>query len=116
MSTYDTIVQALPLTIQGVEVMDPVLTLFGDGWSLTLMCPWTVQGPGISSSWESEDLEDEVWDLVGHQITSLTAGPDVIDPTFHLSGEIGLAVQADSDLDPWTLMIPGLVVTGRHGL
>ena len=62
MSTYDAIVQALPLTIQGVEVMDPVLTLFGDGWSLTLMCPWTVEGPGISSSWESEDLEDVVWD------------------------------------------------------
>ncbi|MBW9210518.1 hypothetical protein KV100_12725 [Mumia sp. zg.B21] len=116
MNTYGAIVQALPLTIRGIEVTDPVLTLFGDDWSLTLMCPWTVEGPGVSSSWESENLEDEVWDLVGREITSLTAGPDVIDPTFHLSGDIDLAVRADSDLDPWTLMIPGLVVTGRQGL
>lgn len=113
MSTYDTIAKALPLTIRGVEVTDPVVTLIGDGWSLTMACPWTIAGPDLDFSWESEDLEDQVWDLIGCDIEALTAGPDALDPTFRLSGDIALRIHADSDLDPWTLMLPGLVVTGR---
>ena len=46
--TYDVLdaIRAdLPRQIRGLEVNDPVLTLYGDDWSLTLMCPWEVRGP-----------------------------------------------------------------------
>ena len=113
MNTYDVITAALPLTIRAVELQDPVVVLIGDRWSLTLMCPWYLDTPGRSVSWESQDLDDEVGDLVGQEIVQVSAGPDVIDPTFHLSGGMTPTVRADSDVDPWTLILPELVVTGR---
>ncbi len=116
MSTYDTVIASLPLTIRAVDVQDPVITLIGDEWSLTLMCPWYLDASGRSVSWESDDLECEVWDLIGHEIVRVSSGPDVIDPIFYLSGGIALSVRADSDLDPWTLMLPEIVVTGRRSL
>ena len=113
MSAFDKIAGALPLLIREVAVSDPTVTLVGDGWSLTLACPWTMAGPDrLNFAWDSEDVEDRVWDLIGRKIEALSAGPDAIDPTFRLSGDVTLSIRADSDLDPWTLMLPGLVVTG----
>jgi hypothetical protein len=104
---------ALPRRIRAVELNDPVLTAFGDDWSLTLMCPWRVEGPGWGYTWESESLEDDVWDLVGHDVVGVTAAsPDLVDPVFELDGDIRVVVSADTDLDPWTLRLPNLIVVG----
>lgn len=82
--------------------------------SLNLMCPWVVEGPSISFSWESEDIEDQAWELVGRAITGLISGPEVVDPKFQLSGGVQLSVQADNDFDPWTLSLTKIIINGRR--
>lgn len=57
------IIDSLPLAIRGFELTDPVLTIFGDSWSLNLMCPWVVEGPSVSFSW-----------VRGHRGSSVGAG------------------------------------------
>lgn len=106
----------LPLKIGWVEYTDPVLTLGGDGWSLSLACPWRlVSGTSVVSAWDDVDVEDSSWDLVGHQITN--AGSRIEenreDPAFSLTGELRLEVLADSDLDPWVLRLPSQTLVGR---
>ena len=117
--TYDVLdaIRAdLPRQIRGLEVNDPVLTLYGDDWSLTLMCPWEVRGPDGGFSWESKSIEDEAWELVGHSLLSVSAmDADLVDPVFDLSGGISIRVSADTDLDPWTLRLPHVVLVGRQG-
>jgi hypothetical protein len=103
----------LPQQIRGVEVNDPVLTLYGDGWSLTLMCPWTVDGPDGRFDWESESIEDQAWELVGHSLQAVS--PTEVDPVFEFSGGLSIRVSADTDLDPWTLRLPHVLVVGRTG-
>ena len=73
----------LPRQIRGLEVNDPILTLYGDDWSLTLMCPWKVEAPGGGFGWESESIEDEAWELVGHSLLSVS--PTDVYPVFELS-------------------------------
>lgn len=69
----------------------------------------------MSFSWESEDIEDQAWELVGRAITGLISGPEVVDPRFQLSGGVQLSVQADNDFDPWTLTLPTIIINGRQG-
>jgi hypothetical protein len=102
----------LPRQVRGLEVNDPVLTLYGDDWSLTLMCSWKVEGPGGGFGWESESIEDEAWELVGRSLLSVS--PTDVDPVFQLSGGFSITVFADTDLDPWTLRLPHALVVGRH--
>ena len=73
----------------------------------------SVDGPAVKTSCESEHLEDEAWELVGRAIVGVIAGPDFVDPAFLLSGEAKLTIHADTDLDPWTLALPTIIVTGR---
>jgi hypothetical protein len=114
MTVRGEIVRSLPLAVRGVEVTDPVITVFGDEWSLTVMCPWVLTGPEDSISWESEQIEDKIWDLIGLSIVSVSAtDPDVTDPVFHFEGGFELAIHADTDIDPWSLALPQLVVVGR---
>lgn len=67
------------------------------------------------TSWESENLEDEAWELVGRRVMAPTFGPDVVDPVFHLCGGVDLSIRADTDLGPWAMMLPGAVIVGRKG-
>jgi hypothetical protein len=109
------IIDALPLMVRDLEVNDPALTLFGDEWSLSLVCPWTLVGEDFSCSWEDEDLEDAAWELVGRRLIGVTAQDnEATDPVFEFDGGITLAVFADTDLDPWTLALPDLVVNGKR--
>lgn len=39
----------LPVRVTGVEVQDPVIVLFGDGWSLSVACPWRGVVPELST-------------------------------------------------------------------
>jgi len=106
----------LPRQIRNVEVNDPVVTLYGDDWSLTLMCPWEISGPDGRVTWESESIEDEVWELVGHSLLSVSSTDlDLVDPVFEVSGGISIKVCADTDLDPWTLRLPHVMLIGRQG-
>ena len=113
----DTLRGSLPLKIDVVEaVTDPVLTIGGEGWWLTIVCPWFIEGEALSTSWLSERYEDEVWDLVGHSIVSFEAGPDLVDPIFQLTGGLELKITADSDLDPWSLRLPDMVFVGSKSV
>ena len=115
MTILEEISAELPRIVQGIEVSDPVVVLYGDGWNLSLMCPWTLCGPDRGSSWESSHIADDVQDLIVHMLVSVSGNRDVIDPVFHFDGGIDIAVYADTDLDPWTLTLPNLVaVTGRQ--
>jgi hypothetical protein len=40
--------------------------------------------------------------------------PDIVDPVFVFDNDIRLTVRADTDLDPWVLRLPGLIVVGRQ--
>lgn len=112
-SSRDLISAALPLVVGGIDVNDPVLTLYGDEWSLSVVCPWRLQGPGVEIDWESASIEAVVLTLMGRTLESVSAAEDItLDPTFHFSGSVELAVRADTDLDPWALAVPGIVVTG----
>jgi hypothetical protein len=118
-ATYDVLdaIRAdLPQQIRGLELNDPVLTLYGDDWSLTLMCPWEISGLDGRVTWESESIEDEVWELVGHSVLSVSSTDlDLVDPVFEVSGGISIKVSADTDLDPWTLRLPHVMLIGRQG-
>lgn len=102
------IAEALPLLVREVAVTDPVLTLSGDDWSLTVWCPFRVTG--LDFDWESPDLEDRAWDLVGHRVEQLTV--EAGGPVFGLSGGAELVLDEAGDDDPWVLRIPGAVITG----
>lgn len=112
-STLDLMRAALPVQIREIAVHDPFLGLYGDGWALNLMCPYRIDGPGWHVFWESDDIEDPCWDLIGHSIVGVEADdPEVVDPTFLLDGGIRVIVRADTDLEPWTLSLPDLFVVG----
>jgi hypothetical protein len=113
-STLARIRAALPLKIRGIEVNDPALTLYGEDWSLNLSCPWRIVGSEWSVSWESDDIEDTCWDLVGHSIVSVTSEDGAaMDPVFGVDTDITVSVFADTDLDPWVLRLPDLVIVGQ---
>lgn len=89
---------------------DPIVGLHGEGWDLVVSCPWEAHGPGIRTGWlEADEIHESVWDLAGLEIVSMTAGPDVVDPVFHLTGGVDLSVHADGEWDPWTLSTPDLI-------
>ena len=96
------------MLIRGTEVTDPVVTLFGDGWGLTLWCDWTIDALPLGSS--SPDLEDRVWDLVGMSIVGVEARAGV-GPVFALSAGHELALVEGDDDEPWVMHLPGLILT-----
>jgi hypothetical protein len=105
------LLDALPVHVKGVEVQDPVLTLFGEEWSLTIACPWQGEVGGRPISWEDADLEDRVWDLVGAELVSVKQ--EGAAARFGFSAGT-LLVTPDTDLDPWVLRLPGGLLVGRR--
>lgn len=65
--------ERLPVTVQEIEFNDPLLTIFGQGRSLNLACPWdgTIHPAGLS--WEDDDVEDRAWELVGADLIAVVA-------------------------------------------
>jgi hypothetical protein len=101
---------ALPVRVEGVEVQDPILTVFGEGWALTIACPWEGTIGGRALSCEDGDLEDRCWDLVGEDLVAVRQdGPAV---GFEFSTGT-LIVTPDTDVDPWVLQLPGGLLVGR---
>jgi hypothetical protein len=100
----------LPVRVQGVEVQDPILTLFGEGWGLTIACPWEGTIGWRALSWEDDDIEDRSRDLVGQDLVAVRQdGPAV---KFEFSAGT-LTVTPDQDVDPWVLLLPDGLVVGR---
>jgi hypothetical protein len=100
-----------PLLIAEVEYADPVFTLNGDGWGLTLVCPWRlVRGTDLVLSWSAPEAPDAVWDLIGRRITAVA--PRGRDVAFPLSDGTTLEVFCDTDVDPWVLRLPGATYVG----
>jgi hypothetical protein len=105
------------LRISRSEYNDPILSLAGDGWWRTLLCPWRLSGRGWQCTWESESVEDDAWDVIGHSIFSMLFEQDVvIDPVSRLDGDISLAILADSDCEPWTMSVPGTIGIRTKGV
>ncbi len=101
---------ALPVRIDGVEVQDPILTLFGEGWALTIACPWEGTIGGRALTWEDDDLEDRCWDLIGQDLVALRQEGPAVEFEFSTGT---LIATADTDVDPWVLQLPGGLVVGR---
>ena len=116
-TTLDLVREALPLQVDNAETAGPSVGIWGEGWSLSLLCPWELVGPGTRTTWESKNLVSDWQILLGRTLEGVTArDDDAVDPTFHFNGAITLSVRADSDLDPWTLRVPGLVVVGTKAM
>ena len=106
---------ALPLRVDSIFINDPIVTLSGEGWSFTAMCPWALVGPGLNMSWETESIDDGVQRLGGRSIVSVSASDaDATDPVLQFDGGFILSVTADTDLDPWWLDLPGFCIVGRQ--
>ena len=101
---------ALPGRVQGVEVQDPILTLFGEGWALTIACPWEGTIGGRAVSWEDGEIEDRSWDLVGEDLVAVRQSGSAVQFEF-TAGR--LTVTPDTDADPWVLELPGGLLVGR---
>lgn len=102
---------ALPVRVDGVEVQDPILTLYGEGWALTIACPWQGTIGGRALSWEDGDLEDRSWDLVGEELVAVRQDGPAVEFRFSTGT---LIASADTDMDPWVLELPGGLVVGRQ--
>lgn len=102
--------KGLPVRVQGVEVQDPILVLFGDGWGLTIACPWRGTIAGRAASWEDDNIEDTALSLVGEELTAVLQDGQAV--TFEFS--IGsLTAIPDTDIDPWVLQLPDGLLVGR---
>lgn len=103
----------LPLRVDSVAVADPIVTIIGERWSLSLACPWQlVQGEIVLTAWDRSDVEDAIWDFVGRDVVEVRRAQNFVDPIFRLSGGIDLVVDADTDLDPWVLRVAGRTFVG----
>jgi hypothetical protein len=104
-----------PFKVVDVDHADPTVTLAGEGWSLSITCPWRLLLNGdIVVNWEDVKSIDEIWNLVGHSIIGVRSKStsEVNDPVLVLTGGFLLEISADSDLDPWVLRLPGQTFVG----
>jgi hypothetical protein len=104
-----------PLRVRKIVYLDPVLTLVGDDWSLSLRCPWQLRHSGaVLTTWDRDDAEDVAAGLVGASIESASyaRSGNPKDPAFQISGGLSLEVAADTDLDPWVMRVPGGIFVG----
>jgi hypothetical protein len=109
----------MPLKIKEVECINPTVILRGDDWILSITCPWQLSKDEVSIiTWEGEEIEDQIWELVGHQIVGFInqTHNHPGDPNFDLDGGILLEITADTDLDPWVLRLPGITIVGSKSI
>ena len=112
-----TVTGYLPLAIDKASWSQPVLTLSGESWSLSVTCPWRLRADGdfldaagsglpLGESERGSDLEKHVAALVGREIIAVSAADDdLLDPAFRISGGFVIELFADTDLDPWVMRL-----------
>lgn len=104
------LLKALPVTVEGMEVQSPLVTPFGEGWYLTLACPWRGRIDGRELTWEDDQITGAVREFVGDDLVAVhQVGASV---TFDFSRGT-LTAAPDTDLDPWVISLPGGLMVGR---
>lgn len=104
----------LPLEVMRIEVNDPFLSLVGENWSLALNCPWTLETPDETIPWESDLLDIEAEKLVGLSMEAASKErSDASDLIFYFTSGFTIHVFPDTDLDPWVMRLPDVVLIGR---
>ncbi|MCA1195767.1 MULTISPECIES: hypothetical protein [unclassified Saccharopolyspora] len=104
---------AQPMSVRGAEFADPSLTVNGNGWSLSAVCPWRVRRGGeLWFSWSSENASLGILDLVGMNLIAVEPAAGSADPKFIFGDSVEMEFFADSDLDPWVLIMPGKTYVG----
>lgn len=77
---------------------------------MNLACPWDGVIRSVPLSWEDDDVEDRACELVGAELIFVEeAAPGRVD--FQFSNAV-LRVRPDTDLDPWVLHLPDVIVVG----
>lgn len=103
----------LPLRVDAVVVNDPIITLVGQGWALTLACPWRlVDGSITRTAWDRPDVDNAMRHLVNHHLVAVRQAPNGFDPIFSFGEGLDLEVSADTDLDPWVMHTMGRTFVG----
>lgn len=102
---------ALPLRVREVLPETTNFVVSGDGWRLLVMCPVRYRTPHDVLGWESEDLQDRLWDLIGQDLVAIDVRHG--DPVFRFSNGYAIEVFADAAVDPWVLHVPGVVIVGE---
>lgn len=114
-STAESVSRALPLRVEWMRIDDPVVYFGGVDWSLAIVCPWQLLGAGLEFDWEKDPYPEAINRLRGLYLREVVSEGDIlVDPVFRFDEGISIAIRADSDLDPWVLTIPDLVVVGRR--
>ena len=101
---------ALPVCVRGVEEQSGILTLFGDDWGLAIACDWEGTVGGRALSWDDDDMEDRVWDLIGEDLVAVVDEGTVV--RFEFS-EATLIATPNDYWDPWVLDVRGHLLVGR---
>jgi hypothetical protein len=104
-----------PARVGAVDYNDPMLLLHGEGWSVSLACPWRLTRAGVLiCAFGDEHAAVEVQKLVGETLDTVAVrAPGIADdPAFALSGGYCLEAFADTDLDPWVVRTPDATIVG----
>lgn len=104
-----------PMTIREAVFVDPMLTLAGDGWSLSSGSAWRVTMGGVLEfGWSDPMAADRIWDLCGQAIVSVAPQSSLMagDPAFEISNGQWLEIFSDQPTDPWSLRLPKMTFVG----
>jgi len=98
------------------EMEGPVLLLRGEVWTMSVLGTWRwITAAGAFVDEQSPDVADEVWNLTGETITSVSWSSPTeygLDPTLHLRSGGRLDVSSDAAFDTWTINTPSVVLVG----
>lgn len=105
----------LPLKVQEAKWDDPVLTLAGPGWSLTVLSPWrAVANARLLYGWSQPNAGDLLWELCGQSIIDVGVQSPLapVDPVLHLSGGDAIEIFSENATDPWVIRLPAVTFVG----
>jgi len=106
----DAVAVSGPLAIREIQYSDPTMTLVGDAWSLSVVCPWHIEDAigATALDSEAEGVEDAACDLIGVSVLAAEAHDAGEHPgtALRLSNGHRLIIEPDTDLDPWVMQLP----------
>lgn len=103
----------LPRQVTGLDYSDPILSIFGVGWSLTLQTPWVGHVGGVALDWEDDCVEDRAWDLVGQTLLQIRETHDHNQPLVEfLFGDAIFRATFEAQPEPWVLRFGDIVIVG----
>lgn len=116
MTVSQDVARALPLVVERLAINDPMFVVSGHAWSLSIMCPWELNGPNVRVTFETDesDVAAALELLVGQSIVAVDINDDLFDAVFHFDNEFELSVLADTGLDPWSRSASGIGYVSRR--